>query len=766
MNPTRPTDATSIDPRLRAFLPLVYVAWADGNLTDDEIREICAAVHGADDLDLDCRTGLGHWLDPDDPPSPLELQRLLASIREAALDWSRDEKLDLTALGQRLARAEGHEPNEPEVAALGRLADALGVVGSEAARHVLSGRRREAETPASLASFDVAALRSLLDRPHEDCRRRLRELLSTADFSYRYGLGTTEYREQVLDWCRRLAAEGYGGLGFPERFGGGDDPGAFLAAFETLASHDLSLLVKFGVQFGLFAGSLHQLGTERHHENYLAAASSLEMPGCFAMTETGHGSNVAELETTATYDPATEEFVLSTPDEEARKDYIGNAARHGRMATVFAQLEISGVGHGVHAFVVPIRDESGKPMPGVRIEDCGEKLGLNGVDNGKLSFDGVRVPRTELLDRFAQVDAEGNYSSAISSSSKRFFTMLGTLVGGRVSVAMAALAATKSALTIAVRYASRRRQFGPAGEAETLLLDYKTHQLRLLPRLAKSYGLHFALRDLADQYLHGPEESRRELEGLAAGLKAMATWHATDSIQESREACGAQGYLAVNRFASLKADTDVFTTFEGDNTVLLQLLAKGLLSSYRKQFGDMKFLDLLRFVAAQAGTAVAELNPMVTRETARTHLRSVDFQADALTWREQHLLSSLARRLRNRIKKGMDSFDALVECQDHAIALAKAHVENHVLSRFHAALGNTDDPALTEVLMQLASLYALDRISTHRGWYQAHGYVESGKARAIRKEVESLCRELRPDALGLVDAFGIPDALLAAPIAI
>ena len=136
---------------------------------------------------------------------------------------------------------------------------------------------------------------------------------------------------------------------------------------------------------------------------------------------------------------------------------------------------------------------------------------------------------------------------------------------------------------------------------------------------------------------------------LAAGLKAIATWNATDTIQECREACGAQGYLAVNRFASLKADTDVFSTFEGDNFVLLQLVAKALLTGYKRQFGGMRLVGLVRYVAKQAAVAVTELNPVITRLTDEQHLRDPDFQVSAFRWREQHLLAALARRLKKRL---------------------------------------------------------------------------------------------------------------------
>ena len=213
---------------------------------------------------------------------------------------------------------------------------------------------------------------------------------------------------------------------------------------------DLSLLVKVGVQWGLFGGAILHLGTERHHRAYLRDLIELRLLGCFAMTERGHGSDVASIDTTAVYDIDTDEFVITTPHDDASKEYIGNAARDGRMAVVFAQLETPDGAHGVHAFVVPIRDDEGRVLPGVRIEDCGLKAGLNGVDNGRIWFDGVRIPRDNLLNRYGDVGRDGSYGTTIDNPTKRFFTMLGTLVQGRISVAAGAGSATKVALAIAV----------------------------------------------------------------------------------------------------------------------------------------------------------------------------------------------------------------------------------------------------------------------------------------------------------------------------
>jgi acyl-CoA oxidase len=755
--------AALAEPRLIAYLPLIYVAWADGDLEPVEIAGIRARLEAGTELPASCLDLLGAWLDPMAAPSAVELADLLARLQSAGQELPEAERRSLAALGEELASRRGETLRPGEREALAAIESSLGIAGSEAARGLVAVGRKPPEEATLPAPVDVAALASLLDGEQAPTRERVRKLLASPEFAYRSEPDREAYRAQVLAWCRRLAAEGLGALSLPPEHGGGGDPAAFVAAFETIAHHDLSLLVKFGVQFGLFAGAIYQLGTERHHDEYLPAAGRLALAGCFAMTETGHGSNVADLETTARYEPADGSFAIHTPHMEARKDYIGGAARDARLAVVFAQLETGGARHGVHAFVVPIRYADGRVLPGIHIEDCGAKLGLNGVDNGRIAFDHVRVPREALLDRFAAVAADGTYTSPIASPGKRFFTMLGTLVGGRVSVALASLSAAKSALSIAVRYAERRRQFGAPGASETLLLDYPSHQRRLLPRLAATYAFHFALRDLAARYVASQtgddEEERRSVEALAAGLKAMATWHATDTIQACREACGGQGYLAENRFAALKADSDVFTTFEGDNTVLLQLVAKGLLSDYKKQFGDLGFVDLMRYVAARAGTAVRELNPIVTRMTDREHLRDPAFHLGALRWREEHLLQTVARRLRKRLGAGLEPAQALLECQTHLLAAARAHVERIVVERAAAAI----DAA--PVLRPLLALHALARLEADAGWLLEHGVLEAGKARAIRKEVDTLCQELRPAARGLVDAFAIPDELLAAPIA-
>jgi acyl-CoA oxidase len=597
-----------------------------------------------------------------------------------------------------------------------------------------------------------------------------------------YDLDREAYRDLIAEQIRMIAASGRvhetSGIA-----GGTPDVGAGVTLFEMVGHFDLSLTVKAGVQWGLFGGAVQALGTERHHQQYMRQILDFELPGCFAMTETGHGSDVQSLGTTATYDPETEEFVVHTPHEGARKDYIGNAGRDGRMAVVFAQLVTEGRSHGVHALMVPIRDAAGQPCPGVTLEDCGAKAGLNGVDNGRITFDGVRVPREALLDRYGSVAPDGTYSSPIENQTRRFFTMLGTLIRGRISVAGSAGSATKNALTIAVRYGDVRRQFErPGTGAEVVLLDYLTHQRRLLPALATTYALHFAqgtmvaaLHDIVTGAVTD-ERSQRELEARAAGIKAVATWHATHTIQTCREACGGAGYLAENVLPQLKADTDVFTTFEGDNTVLLQLVAKGLLTDYRDQFGDLDTLGMARFLAGQVASQVIErtaARSLVEKLIAATPGRDEDadlldrgWHLETFEWREQHVLEGLARRLRRAAAPGADLFEVFNNAQDHVLRAARVHVDRIVLEAFVAGIDECGDREVAALLEKVCDLYVLSNIEADRAWFLEHGRFSASRAKAIVAAVNRLCGELRPHARTLVDAFGIPDEWLGAPIAL
>ena len=776
-----------------SVLPFLYVAWADGLLAPSEIETVRERLTAQDWITEPDRCQLAAWLDPADPPDATTYFGWVRTIRRAAHhldlfggaegDGSSDGAPSLAGLGADLAAlagaGDGTGLTDESRRALEDLEALLGVVGDEAMRDLVEPRPPQPDDarigpgvpgtplPPSTPAFDVEALQAILDTPRAGLRERVRRLLSDPVFAYPDPeISKADYRDLVLEWTQHLADQGIGALSYPEYAGGQDSIGDFIAAFETIAYHDLSLVVKFGVQFGLWGGSVAQLGGEDQRKRYLPAIGRLDLPGGFAMSERLHGSNVRDLQTTATLDRETDEWVITTPTEADHKEWIGNAARHGQMMSVFAQLVIDGEGYGVHAFVVPVRDEDGTVLANVRIEDSGHKMGLNGVDNGRLWFDGVRVPRENLLDRFASVGADGVYTSPIPSAGKRFFVMLGTLVGGRIAVGSGANSAAKAGLAIAVRYGSRRRQFGPAGEAEVPLLDYLSHQRRLLPLVATSYGLTFALHELAEDFAAlATGGDTREIEARAAALKALASWHCTAALQEAREACGGEGFRWTSRIAHRKADSDIFTTFEGDNTVLQLQVAKGLLAGYKQEFSDLNLFGALRYLREQADVRIGEINPLARRNTSEDHLMDAGWHADLFERRERMLLTTAAARLQSRIRGGMDSFDAFVEVQDHLLTLATAHGERLVLDAFQAAVERTDDGQLQTVLRLQCALYALTRVEAHRGWYLEKHLFDANVSKAIRRQVNALLTRIRPHAVELVDAFGIPPSVLGSDIA-
>lgn len=613
-----------------------------------------------------------------------------------------------------------------------------------------------------------------------DVRLASRALAGTPEFQSIPGLSKEDHRARVLGQLTLLVQNGQVHRAYPKLYGGMDDHGGMLAAFEELVAADPSLQIKSGVQWGLFTSAILHLGTEYHHTTFLPDAMSLKVPGIYAMTETGHGSDVSSLGTTATYDPATQEFVIHTPFRGAWKDYLGNAALHGRAATVFAQLITNNVDHGVHAFYVPIRDENGTFYPGVGGDDDGLKGGLNGIDNGRLHFTQVRVPRTNLLNRYGDVAPDGTYSSPIASPGRRFFTMLGTLVQGRVSLDGAATNAAKMALQIAVTYGNQRRQFADHTGAETVLLDYQRHQRRLIPRIATTYAQNFAhdilLRKFDDVFsgAEDTDESRQDLETLAAALKPLSTWFALDTLQEAREACGGQGFLAENRLVGLRQDLDIYVTFEGDNNVLLQLVAKRLLTDFGKKFKKASPADLAKFALGQvadrtlsnSGLRRLGQNVIDRGSTARAvaALRDPSTQHELLTDRVETMIAQLATEL-NAANKAGEGEKAFNERQSALIEAAIAHAELLQWEAFTSGLEKVRDADTRQVLTWVRDLFGLGLIEKAMAWYLIHGRLSAQRAQAVTAYVDRLTSRLRPYAQDLVDAFGYGPQHLRAEIA-
>ncbi|TVS25123.1 acyl-CoA oxidase [Corynebacterium sanguinis] len=646
--------------------------------------------------------------------------------------------------------------------------------------------------PATPDSNAVQDLADVLDGKYKERKDSLRPLLNDPEILPKLDGTLDEIRANNLENVKKVASSGRIQPSFSPLNGGEGQVSAGVSSLELIAQINNSACIKSGVQFGLWGGAIDALGTERHVK-FAQGAMDLSMLGCFAMTEMGHGSNVQEIETTATYDPETQEFVINTPTPGAKKAYIGNAARDGRWAAVFAQLITpdSEESKGVHCFIVRIREEDGTDAEGVTTSDHGHKGGLLGVDNGMLVFNNVRIPREHLLNKFADVAEDGTYTSSIESKNRRFFTMLATLVRGRLGVGASAAGATRAGLAIAVKYANIRRQFeaGEVGE-ESRLIDYRVHRRRLLIPLAKSYALAMFQNKLLDRFqeqtdaimagdwdpanpTREQDRAGREMESLAAIFKATAATHANATLQECREACGGAGYMSENLLTTFRADVDIFTTFEGDDTILRQLVGKNLLTAYGWEVSEMSPFGMANFVVSAIGDILtrrsgiaASVQSLSDRVTGTGSLFDADTQLRIVQAREEHVLNSLVRRVQvARKMERKEAAEVINRAQDHLLEAAVAYGDRMLVqAMIEAEEALPENSSARSVYEQLRHLFVLNTIVEKADWYQEHGVLPSGRVKAAKAAVNDLVDSLAPWSEVLVDAFKIPQVVLDRPM--
>lgn len=625
---------------------------------------------------------------------------------------------------------------------------------------------------------NVKALTGLLLGRWSNVRNQVRDEISKSKYHIDPSLKYHSTRKKTLNSLEYLANSELPKIGFPIALGGRGSPGEGMAIFEELIFADASTQIKYGVHFGLFGSAVMHLGTERHHNTLLPDIISFRTPGCFAMTETGHGSDVASIETTATYDKENKQLVINTPSRAAWKDYIGNAAEHGKAAVVFAQLIVDNKQYGVHAIYVPIRNNWGRLFKGILCEDDGYKGGLNGIDNGRLAFYNVRVPSENLLNRYGNISDNGEYSSPIKSNGRRFFTMLGILVQGRVSLVGAVTNAEKLALHIALNYAHERKQF-KVDNNEQLLIDYRTHQKRLYPRLASVYaqiGMHQELADLFHDVFSDADDSeykRNTLETNAASAKAVSTWNALTTIQIARESCGGQGYLAENRLVELRKDLDVYATFEGDNYVLLQLVAKRILSDYAITMKKPSLSDMRNYISRRMidnlhfGTIMGNLKD----------IRGLSFSSNSgiltILEKSREIFSSKVELLTIEIssefakgKKRKENIEKTFAKQQVSIVeLGKAYGEYQQFLGMEKLILDSKDTSNTGYLRILQHIYTISHIESNALFYSSRGIISDNLIRElIAYQETTLFDTIREVDLELIEAFGLTKELVRAPI--
>ncbi|CAD5177408.1 unnamed protein product [Musa acuminata subsp. malaccensis] len=617
-------------------------------------------------------------------------------------------------------------------------------------------------------SFDTASLRRVLDGHDTEGRDWLFRLMEESSLFCPRRRGNRTFvapdYNQTMEQQRAVTMRRIEYLlanGVFEGWLTGSGPEALMrkfAFFECIGIFDHSLAIKLGVHFFLWGGAVQIFGTKHHHDKWLKAAENYQVQGCFVMTELGHGSNVRGLETIATYDANAGEFVINTPCESAQKYWIGGAANDATHAVIFSQLLINGTNQGVHVFIAQIRDAEGNVCPNVRVADCGHKIGLNGVDNGRIWFDNFRVPRENLLNSVADVLPDGRYVSPIKDPDQRFAALLAPLSSGRVNIAALAVCISKVGLSIAVRYALTRRAFSiSASVPEVLLLDYPSHQRRLLPLIAKTCAMSSTTNFLKRLFTKRTRESNKSIHIYCSAFKATLSWHTMRVLQECREACGGQGLKTENRVGILKGEYDVQSTFEGDNNVLMQQVSKALLAEYiaaHKRKSPFKGLGLEH---------MNDPCPIIPSNLNSCTLRSSKFQLDLFCLRERDLFGRYANEVSQYQAQGETKEKAVLLSYQLAGDLARAFAERSILQIFIDDEMAQPAGPLKDILGLLRSMYAL--ICTEEdASFLRYGYLSLDNAAVARKEVMKLCYELRPHALSVVSSFGIPDAFLS-PIA-
>ncbi|XP_045690013.1 peroxisomal acyl-coenzyme A oxidase 3 isoform X2 [Phyllostomus hastatus] len=589
-----------------------------------------------------------------------------------------------------------------------------------------------------------------------------------------HDLSLEQYRELTFRRCKRIFE--YDFLSPTEL---PQSPLKFLALTNSLGMYDWSLATKVVLHSFFFVSTLYSSGLERHFR-YIPKIFRMEIFGCLALTELSHGSNTKAIRTTAHYDPATEEFVLHSPDFEAAKFWVGNMGKTSTHAVVFAQLYMpGGQCHGLYPFIVQIRDpKTLLPMPGVMVGDMGRKIGQNGLDNGFAMFHKVRVPRQNLLNRTGDVTPEGAYVTHFKDDRQRFGASLGTLSTGRVCIVGMSVTNLKLAVCIALRFSATRRQFGPTDGEEIPVLEYQLQQWRLLPYLAATYALdHFSkllfldlvqLQQglLADDRSARQAELGREIHALASAGKPLASWTAQRGIQECREACGGHGYLAVNRLGDLRDDNDPNCTYEGDNNVLLQQTSNYLLgllgrggpdgARFESPLKSVDFLEAYPAILCQK-FEVASLQDCLDSAAPLA----------AYKWLVCYLLRESHEKLNQERKSGISDFEARNNSQVYCCrSLALAFLELTVLRRFHEHTHQPDvPPSLRAPLQRLSALYGLWSLGQHMALLYRGGYCSGERdSKLMESAILELCAQLKDDAVALVDALAPPDFILDSPI--
>lgn len=551
------------------------------------------------------------------------------------------------------------------------------------------------------------------------------------------------------------------------------DNSDFRRYFDAVSIADPATVTRLGVFTGLFLNSIEGSGTSTQIKYWYSkgAYEARRFFGCFAMTELGHGSNVAGMETEAVFDLEADEFIINTPNLAATKWWIGGAAHSATHCVCFARMIIKGKDYGMKSFVVPLRNvESFSLLPGIAIGDIGKKMGRDGVDNGWIQFTNVRIPREYLLMRYTKVERDGKVTEPPLNQ-----LAYGALVSARVNISMESFNTARRFITIAIRYAAVRRQFTAVpGQLETRLIDYPLHQRRLFPRLALTYAMNAVSAELRDNYtrinnnllnvdhndkvaLKQAVNDTKEIFALSAGVKAFTTWATAEIIDECRQSCGGHGYSGYNGFGQGYADWAVQCTWDGDNNVLALSMGRSLIQTA---------------VAAKHGNPVGSAFGYLSRydqlKNSKLNGRRIDSPEviiEAWEAAAANALISAANIYEGELVKAKGNVAQAMElASQQRFESARIHTRLYHVTAFFNRIGTGADKSVKNVLTDLAVLFGLWAIEKDAALFLVSGFLQPDDITVITKLVDLYNGKIRDVAIALTDAFNLSDYYINSPI--
>ncbi|XP_033726863.1 peroxisomal acyl-coenzyme A oxidase 1-like [Pecten maximus] len=509
-----------------------------------------------------------------------------------------------------------------------------------------------------------------------------------------------------------------------------------------------------GLHFGMFIPTIEKHGTEEQKKKFLQPAKDLKIWGTYVQTELGHGTFIRGLETTATFDPKTQEFVMNTPTLSSTKYWPGNLGKTVNYCIIMAQLYTQGKCHGIHMFLCPLRDLSThQSLPGVELGDIGPKFGYSGNDNGYLRLNNFRIPYDHMLMRYSKVLKDGTYLKPENTKlSYGSMVMIRAGIVGSVSRALA------QACVIAIRYSAVRRQteVSPGGP-EAQIIDYQTQQYKLFPLLATAYAFYFAGQAVQSSFLRiskeieaGNLQQMPVLHALSAGLKAFSSWGCSAGVEVCRMSCGGHGYSLASGLPKIYTNIVPACTYEGENSVMMLQTARYLFKcALRVQKGE-KLPDLVSYLSMD-----------LSKKSCMTSDVALGCLVEAYQHRAARLTKVATAAVQRYMNDGKSPTAAFNMASTQMTWAAKAHCHQYVVKVFvntvtEAKIQDNTKAALTT----LCKLYAVNGIMENLGEFLQDQFFNSDQVNILTSKLMTLLSDVRPDAVALVDAFDYHDSVL------